>query len=436
MATPRRKPFNLAIVGGGIAGCVLSISLTKHNIPHTLYESAAQFGEIGAGVGFQNNFVRTMELISPDIKEGFLRCAERTDDDEKPIWFYVRVGDKRKVAGTDDGVVYEKDEKKFKIDETFHLWPGRPGAAGGIHRAHFLDELVKLIPDHVPKFRKRLVDVKEAEDGSGDAVLYFADGTTAQHSAVIGCDGIKSKTRELVLGKEEATPAFSGKYAYRGLIPMEKAKKIMGDAARKSQMYTGYHGHVLTFPIAKGTIMNVVAFSSRHTWTDAQWVVQTSRDSMLADYSNWSDTVQAIISEMQKPDTWALFNHLKARTYFQSKPRICLVGDAAHATTPHQGSGAGMCIEDCYILGELLGDAVTTEDLVNVFRAYDVVRRPRSLKLVQTSKEAGMLYEFESPHGDNLEAIVKEMDVRMDWIWDHDIVADLEAARQIFRADA
>lgn len=47
------KPFNLAIVGGGIAGLTLSISLTKRSIPHTLYESAAAFGEIGAGVGFQ-----------------------------------------------------------------------------------------------------------------------------------------------------------------------------------------------------------------------------------------------------------------------------------------------------------------------------------------------------------------------------------------------
>lgn len=38
---------------------------------------------------------------------------------------------------------------------------------------------------------------------------------------------------------------------------MEKAVEIMGnDQPRTSQMYCGYHGHVLTFPIANGTIMN------------------------------------------------------------------------------------------------------------------------------------------------------------------------------------
>jgi salicylate hydroxylase len=101
------------------------------------------------------------------------------------------------------------------------------------------------------------VDVTEASDGSGDAVLHFADRTTAQHTAVIGCDGIKSKTRQLVLGKEAGRPVFSGKYAYRGLIPMEKAVEIVGkERTGASQMYCGYKGHVLTFPIAGGRIMN------------------------------------------------------------------------------------------------------------------------------------------------------------------------------------
>jgi salicylate hydroxylase len=92
----------------------------------------------------------------------------------------------------------------------------------------------------------------------GDALLHFADGSTAKHSAVLGCDGIKSRTRSLVLGDSEATDAvFSGKYAYRGLIPMTKAVEIMGnDQPRTPQMYVGYHGHVLTFPIANGTICN------------------------------------------------------------------------------------------------------------------------------------------------------------------------------------
>ncbi|KAJ4296402.1 hypothetical protein N0V90_006447 [Kalmusia sp. IMI 367209] len=394
------KPFNLAIVGGGISGLVLAIALQKQNIPITVYESAASFGEIGAGVGFESNFVRTMELISPGIKDGFLRCSKNVET-EPPKWFDVQIGDTRKVD--EEGYVHEKGGKKIKLGETIFTIPARRGPRGGVHRAHFLDELIKLLPQHIAQFRKKLVDVTEAADG--DAMLHFADGTTAQHTAVIGCDGIKSRTRELVLGKEEARPRFSGKYAYRGIFPMQKAVEFLGEEEpRTPQMYCGYKGHVLTFPIANGTIFNVVGFSSRAEWKDPEWVVKTSREDMLADYADWTDKVKDIITNVKNPDIWALFNHVPARTFYQSRPRICLLGDAAHATTPHQGSGAGMCVEDCYMLGELLGEVSDANQLEKAFRAYDAVRRPRALRLVETSREAGMLWELEGPEGDDLNA--------------------------------
>ncbi|KAF2177867.1 FAD/NAD(P)-binding domain-containing protein [Zopfia rhizophila CBS 207.26] len=424
-----QKTFNLAIVGGGIAGLILTIALLKHDIPLTIYESAPHFGEIGAGVGFGPNASRAMDLISPSIKAAYEKCKTSNQSERcKDLFFTIRVGDARKA--NKEGVVRADGTK---VGETIFEMPyTTTWSRGGVHRAHFLDELVKLIPDSVPKFGKRLVDISEATDGSGDVVLYFADGTTAQHSAVIGCDGIKSRTRELVLGKDDpaARAVFSGKYAYRGLIPMDQAVELLGDEeARNSQIFFGYHGHVLTFPIEKGKTMNVVAFRSRETWNDPNWVVRTSKEEMLSDYSGWGPTVHKIISAMQKPDIWALFNHPPAATY--AKGRICLLGDAAHATTPHQGAGAGMCIEDAYILSSLMGEANSVEDLERVFKAYDESRRPRTQKIVKTSKEAGMLYEFEL-EGDDLEAVEKNMTSRMSWIWDVDLGAELEKAKQLY----
>ena len=287
-------------------------------------------------------------------------------------------------------------------------------------------------------------------------MLRFADGTTAQHSAVLGCDGIKSRTRNIVLGDSDATKAvFSGKYAYRGLIPMSKAVELMGDVdPKESQMFMGYHGHVLTFPIANATLLNsklvalslgqffakhfpVVAFSSRPSWNDPQWVVQTSRNGMLDDYKDWSPTVVKIMENLQKPDIWALFNHPPASTYYSTQPLICLVGDSAHASTPHQGAGAGMCIEDVCIMSQVLSECHSNTDLAKAFRAYDATRRPRSQKLVKTSREAGMLWEFEGEGvGDDLEALEQNAVKRMDWIWDYDITEDLERAKEMMEAEA
>lgn len=155
---------------------------------------------------------------------------------------------------------------------------------------------------------------------------------------------------------------------------------------------------------------------------------------MLADYADWTPTVKSIVAHVQNLDIWALFNHVPARTFFQARPRICLLGDAAHATTPHQGSGAGMCIEDCLVLGELLADAASKDELEKAFRAYDSVRRPRALKLVETSRQAGMLWDLEGEAGDDLDALEQNACTRMDWIWDHDLTVDVERARTMFRS--
>lgn len=151
---------------------------------------------------------------------------------------------------------------------------------------------------------------------------------------------------------------------------------------------------------------------------------------MLEDYKDWSPSVRNLMANVQSPDIWALFNHPPAPTYYDAKPLICLVGDAAHASTPHQGAGAGMCIEDVYILSDLLAQCKTKLELAKAVHAYDAVRRPRSQKLVKTSREAGMLWEFEGEGvGDDLEALEHNAVKRMDWIWDHDITRDLERAR-------
>jgi salicylate hydroxylase len=150
---------------------------------------------------------------------------------------------------------------------------------------------------------------------------------------------------------------------------------------------------------------------------------------MNADYASWGPHVQKIIHAMRKPDIWALFNHLPCSTYY--KGRVCLLGDAAHATTPHQGAGAGMCIEDSLILSELLKEVDSLADVEKAFKAYDEVRRPRTQKNVVTSREAGTLYDFEL-EGDDLARIEPNFKERMKWIWDVDLDEEVRKAKKIF----
>lgn len=109
---------------------------------------------------------------------------------------------------------------------------------------------------------------------------------------------------------------------------------------------------------------------------------------------------------------------------------MCLLGDSAHASTPHQGAGAGMALEDAFILSNLLGQIGSATDIESAFIAYDTVRRLRSQKLVITSRNAGELYEFEGEGiGDDIVKMKENLDVRYKWIWEVNLDQELENAK-------
>jgi len=151
---------------------------------------------------------------------------------------------------------------------------------------------------------------------------------------------------------------------------------------------------------------------------------------MEAEFDGWGPHVQKIIHAMQKPDIWALFMHPPCDTY--TKGRVCLVGDAAHATTPHQGAGAGMCLEDSYIMANLIKEADSVDDLKKAFAAFDQVRRKRTQDNVQRSYENGKMYNFEM-YGDDLDRIEKAYAEKMKWVWDIDLQAQLAQAKKIMQ---
>lgn len=216
---------------------------------------------------------------------------------------------------------------------------------------------------------------------------------------------------------------------------MNKAKELLGDElAQNSTMHLGYNGHVLTFPIERGKTMNVVAFRTKaeRKWEDSRWVVPVERKKMEEDFENWGDNVKEILSLMEKPDVWALFDYPPADRYYRG--RICMMGDAAHASTPHQGAGAGMAIEDALILSNLLGSLQRSSDIEAAFRAFDMVQRPRTQKLTTTSRAAGELYELQDERvGDDLEALQRDISSRMRWIWNQDLDAQVVEAMEVLR---
>jgi salicylate hydroxylase len=91
-----------------------------------------------------------------------------------------------------------------------------------------------------------------------------------------------------------------------------------------------------------------------------------------------------------------------------------------------------MCMEDSYILANLIKEANSIDDVQRAFHAFDQVRRERTQKNVTTSKDAGEMYDFEL-YGDDLDKIQDAYLNRMQWIWNIDLEAQLSEAKGIMK---
>ena len=132
-----------------------------------------------------------------------------------------------------------------------------------------------------------------------------------------------------------------------------------------------------------------------------------------------------------EPLQWSIHHHMNTPVYYNGL--ICLLGDSAHATTPHQASGAGQCLEDSLILSILLGSVQGSSQIQAAFQAYDEIRRPRAQEVVRTSQEAGLIYTYQDPViGSDIHKVAENLNKRFLWIWEHDLEADVNTAVRRF----
>ncbi|PYH99091.1 mannitol 1-phosphate dehydrogenase [Aspergillus ellipticus CBS 707.79] len=417
---PAATTVHIAIVGAGIGGLALAIGLLHQNVSFTLYESAAHYSAVGAGVGLGPTALRAMELIDKRFRQLYnqISSGNLTPDKE-----HIAM----EVLYAEDGFGERRGWKPAPFGAECYT---RTSA----HRRDLLDVMTSLIPRERVRFNKRVLEVVEA--GENDTVrITFDDGEVVEADAVIGCDGVKGPTRQAVLAgryPDQVKAFYSGKYVYRAIIPMENAQEILGDYAGDAKAFVGHKVNIMTFPISRGTELNLVAIKiADSAWIHPQWTNEVTREEMVADFADVVDRRLVRLLHWAKPVQWSLWHHPGTPTYYNG--RICLLGDSAHATTPHQASGAGQCLEDALVLSSVLGLARDRAEITNAFKVYDDIRRPRAQAVVTSSQDAGQLYTFTHPHlGEDMDRIVDNLNQRFLWIWEHDLQADVELAHQQF----
>jgi len=426
--------FNIAIVGAGIGGLALAIGLNHLDVPFTLYESAEAFSAVGAGVGLGPNALSAMDMIDSRFREMYMDIATGNLKPEKK---HVMMEAMRLEAGLGEGE-----------DWWGHgAWGAEYFERTGAHRKDLLDIMTSFIKKDAVRFNKR---VKTMTQDNGQVTLAFEDGEVVQHAAVIGSDGVKGATRRIVLGErfpECVDAEYTGKYVYRAIVPMTDSKAILGDLATDAKMYMSKGANLSTYPISGGNEMNVVAFKrDPQPWKYPDTTYEVSREDMLNDFSGYNPDPRLMkLLDWAKPVRWGVFHHLNTPTYYKSL--ICMLGDVAHAGGPHQGAGAGQCLEDALILSRVLGklhrsvpastlstpSPSRTQAIEAAFKAYDQVRRPRAQEQVRTSHACGEVYNLMDPvAGTDIVKSVENLNKRFAWIWEHDLAADVRQVESRF----
>ncbi|RYP69022.1 hypothetical protein DL771_006348 [Monosporascus sp. 5C6A] len=405
------KAPNVAIVGGGLIGVMLGLGLLHRGIPFTIYERAPDWHEIGAGVALTSVARSSMQRLHPDVLAALRRVARAN---HFSFW---------------DGF-HPPTKEAAQAPEALHFLLDAPGTDYWCcMRSQFLRELVALLPAGSTRFNKELESY--VDDPSRQQVLLrFTDGTTAEADALLGCDGIHSRTRQLLLGDDNpaAHASFTHQLGYRAVLPISGAMEILGDAKGGSDycIHIGPNAYMLD---GTETVLNMTAvIYTPEPWPHGQkMVAPATHDEVAKIFKDWSPPVRDLIAKFpEKLMKWGIFDMADHPAPTYASGRVAILGDAAHASTPFLGAGGAMGIEDALAMASAMQvvseTSTSAASIPAALQAFSAVRLERSQWLVQSSREMGVIFQWRDPSaGNDGERFRVEAEQRTSKVWDFDV---------------
>lgn len=345
------------ISGGGIGGLTAALALLQRGFEVQVFEQAAELKEIGAGVQLGPNGVRVLHALG--LAEPLAALGVKATAKEVRIW----------SSG--------KTTPLFDLGAECVQHYGAPYYL--MHRA----DLHAILVQAVRAIRPDALQVNARGMGfstHGPHVrLALGDGRSVEGDVLVGADGLHSRIRQQLVGNTAAQ--FTGGMCWRGMIPIDRLPPHLRRPVGVN--WVGPHGHIVTYPVRAGQMLNFVGHVERDDWQVESWTEPGSAAECAADYAGWHDDVQLMIRHIDAPFKWALFLREPLQTWSQG--RVSLLGDACHSTLPYLAQGANMAIEDGYVLARALHTDRT--DPVAALQRYERARVERTTRIVNKSAE-------------------------------------------------
>lgn len=341
----------ITIIGAGIGGLTTAIFLKRAGIKFQIFEAAEQIKPVGAGIMLAVNAMQIYQKLglAPEIiRRGNIFTDLNITNQDLEILSQVNIS--------------------TILEET-----KTPNVA--IHRAALHEILVKEVGEENIHLNKRLRDINKI---NGLFELHFEDGTQSQVAYLIGADGIHSPVRNILFPQSGLRAAHQ--ICWRG---------ITKNTLNKSSHHAFYEAW------GKGKRFGYVVLNDQEIY----WylLINDTMGNLESKPNDYVDSFFPLASSLIKSTSSEsiivakLFDLAPIEEWSLSK--VCLLGDAAHATTPNLGQGACQAIEDAYTLGELLMKYTIDQ----AFEMYPKIRKRKAHTIVKTSWSVGKLSHLNNP---------------------------------------
>ncbi|OLN87168.1 putative oxidoreductase YetM [Colletotrichum chlorophyti] len=414
-----KSQYEVAVIGGGIAGMALALSLASHSISSTIYEMRSptpQPHHAGGGMMLSPSALRILDSLS--LYAPLLEHAYRFD------------------------YVYYKDRSETTVDR-FPLGGASEFGydAVRIFRQELVDVLARACVDRGVRIKygaqAKFVGVVREDEESVEFEL--GSGQRRRAGLLVGADGIHSRVRNSYVAPD-VKPGFVGLAALTYAVPTAQLR-VPEDKDYVFPVSVASSNGV--FVLAPQGVDGREMLAGTQVPFDAERAA-LPREALLAgkealkarlrqNEEAWPDVVRSALEGIRDEtiNVWPFYMLPALGRWASQKGRVVVIGDAAHAFPPTTGQGASMAFEDAVSLALVLKKcrdsegAIGWEDAVGFWQGMRT-ERLRDLVVLTKKLNNKRLPSEEMAKLPKEEVWFEEGEGQMRWLYEPEIEARIE----------